>query len=136
MHQLIYNNNLYGLVLTAARHQTLKETTDIKDVKRYLNNVTIAKDGLRVVKIHEPKKHTQERIVMSRQVLDGVITALHIKLAHPTAHQLKIVAKRYFDALDIDSAIDRITTSCHQCISLKTLPKFTDEQTTSDPPDI
>ena len=111
-----------------------KKCTDVKDIKRYLQSVTIAKDGLLVVRDEKPMRHTQERIVIPRQVLNGVLTAMHIKLSHPSAHQLKCIANRYFYALDMESSIEQMTSSCHQCTSLKTLPKYTDEQTTCDPP--
>ena len=57
-----------------------KEITNIKDVKRYLNVTTIARDGLLVVKRSEPLLPTRECTVVPRQVLDGLLTALHIQL--------------------------------------------------------
>lgn len=44
-----------------------------------------------------------------RQVLDGLFTALHIQLNHPSSHQLKTVVKRYSYALDIDKAIVHVS---------------------------
>ena len=86
-----------------------KKLTNMRDVKRYLNVATIAKDGLLVVKRNEPLAPTRECIVVPRQVLEGLLTALHIQLGHPSSHQLKAVTKRYLYALDIDKAIDRVT---------------------------
>ncbi|VDI84008.1 Hypothetical predicted protein [Mytilus galloprovincialis] len=59
-----------------------KKLTNVKDIKRYLNNACIAKDGLLVVKRNEPMAPTRECIVVPRQVLDGLLTSLHIKLDH------------------------------------------------------
>ena len=55
-----------------------RKIANIKDVKRYLNVTTIAKDGLLVVKRNEPLLPTRECIVAPRQILDGLLTALHI----------------------------------------------------------
>lgn len=112
-----------------------KKCTNIKDVKRYLNSVTISRDGLLVVKHTEPLASSRERIVIPRQVLDGFLTALHIKLSHPSAHQLKMVTRRYVFALDMDSAIERVTRTCHQCTSLAVSPNVVIEQSTSSPPE-
>jgi hypothetical protein len=77
-----------------------KKVTNVKDVKRYLNIATIARDGLIVVKECEPLSASNERIVVPRQILDGLLTALHIKLDHPSCHQLKLAVRRHFYALD------------------------------------
>jgi hypothetical protein len=77
--------------------------------------------GLLIVKRSEPLLPTRECIVVPRQVLDGLLTALHIQLNHPSAHQLKMVTRRYLFALDMDKAIERITDGCHRCASLPCL---------------
>ena len=112
-----------------------KKLTNIKDVKRYLNVATIASDGLLVVKRSEPLAPTRERIVVPRQVLDGLMTALHPHLSHPSSHQLKLVTQRYLFALDMDKAIERATTSCHHCASLRVVPPSMVQQSTNPPPD-
>ncbi|KAK3723315.1 hypothetical protein QZH41_014390 [Actinostola sp. cb2023] len=76
-----------------------------------------------------------QRIVVPRQVLEGFLTALHIKLDHPSSHQLRSAANRYFFALDMDKAIDHVTKSCHPCAVLKKTPKSLIEQSTNPPPD-
>ena len=63
-----------------------------------------------------------ELIIVPRSVLDGLVTALHIKLNHPSKHQLQLVMRRHFFALDLNKAIDRVSDSCHTCASLKTFP--------------
>ena len=89
--------------------------TKIKDVKRYLNNITIANDGLLVVRNDDPMSPVRERIVIPRSAIDGLITSLHIKLDHPTYHQMKLLAHRYFFALDLDKVIKQVTKSCQSC---------------------
>ncbi|XP_068706826.1 uncharacterized protein [Montipora foliosa] len=112
-----------------------KKLTNIKDVKRYLNLVSISRDGLLVVKRNEPFAAPRECIVIPRSVVDGFLAALHVKLDHPSRHQMKLVSQRYFFALDLDKALDRCSQCCHLCSSLKKVPSSLIEQSTSDPPD-
>ena len=112
-----------------------KKLTNIKDVKRYLNLVSISRDGLLIVKRDEPFAAPRECIVIPRSVVDGFLAALHVKLDHPSRHQMKLVSQRYFFALDLDKALDRCSQCCHLCSSLKKVPSSLIEQSTSDPPD-
>ena len=112
-----------------------KKLTNIKDVKRYLHVASVAKDGLLIVRRDQPLSPTRECIIVPRQVLTGLLTALHIQLSHPTRHQLHTVTNRYFYALDMDKAIEQVTTSCHHCASLRTTPHTVIEQSTGDPPE-
>ncbi|KAJ8388923.1 hypothetical protein AAFF_G00126790 [Aldrovandia affinis] len=75
-------------------------------------------------------------IVVPRAVLDGLLNSLHIKLDHPTATQLKAVVQRYFYALDMDAAVQRVTNGCHRCAALKKAPVFMSDQSTCDPPEV
>ena len=72
------------------RTRPSKKLTSMRDVKRYLDVATIAKDGLLVVKHNEPLAPTRECIAVPRQVLEGLLTALHIQLSHPSRNQLKV----------------------------------------------
>ena len=75
-----------------------KKLTNIKDVKRYLNLVSVSRDGLLVVKRDEPFAVSRECIVISRSVVDGFLSALHVKLDHLCRHQMKLVSQHYFFA--------------------------------------
>lgn len=55
---------------------------------------------------------------------DGLLTSLHIKFDHPTASQLKMVVQHYFYALDMDAAVQRVSSGCHQCPALWKAPVF------------
>ena len=46
-----------------------------------------------------------------------------------------MVTQRYLSALDMDKAVDRVTTSCHHCASLHTVPTTVVKQSTNSPPD-
>ena len=96
-----------------------KILTNIKDVKRYLSVASIAKDGLLVVRRCDPFVPPSELIIVPRSVLDGLVTALHIKLDHPSKHQLNLILKRYCYAVDMSKAVEQTCDSCHICASLK-----------------
>jgi hypothetical protein len=66
-----------------------RKLTNIKDVKRYLQVANIDKDGLLVTQSTDPFSIKQTRIIVPRQVLPGLVLSLHLKLDHPTPHQLK-----------------------------------------------
>ena len=112
-----------------------KKLTNIKDVKHYLNLVSISRDGLLILKRDEPFAASRECVVIPRSVVDGFLAALHVKLDHPFRHQMKLVSQRYCFALDLDKALDRCSQCCHLCSSLKKVPSALVEQSTSDPPD-
>ena len=111
-----------------------KKATKIIDVKRYLTDVVIATEGLLVVKDHPPFQTPRERIVVPRSVLDSLLTSLHIRFSHPSKHQTKRLFSTCFFALDIDKAIDSVSSACHTCQSLKGIPSHLQPQWTTDPP--
>ena len=112
-----------------------KKLTNIKDVKRYLQVASVAGDGLLVVRRHEPLCPSREYIIVPRQALDGLLTALHLQLSHPSCHQLKMVVKRYLYALDLDKAVSRVSDGCHSCAAIRSSPTTRIDQCTSPPPD-
>ena len=112
-----------------------KKMTRIPDVKRYLKDVTIASDGMLIVRVDIPFQPTRERIVVPRQVLEGLITAIHIRFNHPSPHQTRQVFNRYFFALDADKAINTVGSACHFCSALKKVPTHLHPQTSNPPPD-
>ena len=113
-----------------------KKITNAKDVKRYLNVASIARDGLLVVRRNDPLSPARDCIIVPRMVLDGLVTALHIQLDHPSCYQLKQVMHRYLYALDLDKAIDTASRSCHQCASLRDTAHTTIPQSTGNPPEV
>ena len=64
-----------------------KRLTNVRDVKRYLNCTSIAKDGVLVVKRSQPFVPVIEAIAVPLSVVHGLLTALHIKHNHPSRHQ-------------------------------------------------
>ena len=112
-----------------------KKSTKIPDVKRYIRQTAVARDGLIVVKETSAFHQPRERIVVPRSVLDGILTALHLKFQHPSRHQLGLVFNRFFFALDTDRGLDTVTSACHHCAALLRIPPHLNEQSTSAPPD-
>ncbi|KAL0153092.1 hypothetical protein M9458_051586, partial [Cirrhinus mrigala] len=112
-----------------------KRVTNVKDVKRYMNTVTLANDGLLVVRRNTPLSNIAECIVVPRSVLHGLLMSLHIRLDHPSAHKSRLVVGRYFYALDLDSAIQLTSKGCHQCAALARSPVFAVEQSSCNPPE-
>ena len=113
-----------------------KRDVKIQDVKRYLQRVTIASDGLLVVVSDAPFRTATERIVVSRSVLHGLVTAVHLRFNHPSPFQMQQVMARYFYALDMEGAIKTTCSSCHHCNSLKYIPPPLVPQSRCSPPDI
>ena len=60
-----------------------KTSTNIKDVKRYLNVSSLSRDGLVVVKKDEPFCPSRECIVVPRPILDGLLTPRQTKPPFP-----------------------------------------------------
>lgn len=112
-----------------------KKLTNIGDIKRYLQVVKIANDGLLIVNHTEPLQGVRERIVIPKQLLSGLLTALHIKLEHPSQHQLKKITKRYFYGLSMDDEITNVSQACHLCQSLRKVDHVIDPQSTESLPD-
>lgn len=110
-----------------------KKMTNIKDVKRYLRVATIGQDGILVVKHRDPFTQTRNLIVVPRHVISGLLTALHLRLQHPSKTQLHRLFHRYFYALDSDHEIDLTSSSCAHCASLAQLPKEITDFSTSYP---
>jgi hypothetical protein len=62
-----------------------------------------------------------------------LVTALHIKLDNPSKHQLQLVMRRNFFALDMQASIGRVSDTCHTCTSLKKLRPQVVQHSTEQP---
>jgi hypothetical protein len=113
-----------------------KKITNINDVKIYLSVATIEKDGLLVVRrCTRPLSPSTDLILVPRSVVDGFVSALHIKLDHSSKHRLLLLMKRHFNALDMPTVVDRVCETCHTYASSRKLPEPLMKQTTENPPD-
>ena len=111
-----------------------RKSTEVRDVKQYLQKARIEKDGLLVVSSYTPSIGRSSRIVVPRVYLHGLLECLHLKLQHPAKSQLKQVFNRAFYALDLDTALEVVSKSCHACVSLSNMPnRFMKQSTTTIP---
>ena len=83
---------------------------------------------------HQPFQPPRERLVVPRSVLDGLLTALHIWFNHPSKYQTKRLFCRYFFALDVDKAINLVSSSCHTRESVKSIPNHFQPQSSEVAP--
>ena len=112
-----------------------KKETNIRSVKRYLNKVGLSSDGLLVVQHCDVLAPSREAIVIPEEVLPGLLTALHLRLNHPSLNELSRVVKRYFWAINVDRALELTSQSCHLCASLRKVPKSLIPESSSSPPE-
>ena len=108
--------------------------TKIPKVKRYLQSAVIARDGLLVVKNNIPFQDTTERIIVPASVIHGLLSAIHLKFAHPLTYQLTRLANRYFYAINLERVAEEVVEACDLCRSLKSLPQSMIKQSTTDHP--
>ena len=111
-----------------------KKMKKLRDVKTYLQRVVIAKDGLLVFRDSMPFQKEYERIVVPQNVIQGLLTACHLRFEHPTAHQLKCLMNRYFYAINLDKFAESLTDSCDLCNGLKFMPAGLCDQSSVSPP--
>jgi hypothetical protein len=111
-----------------------KKAVKVHHVRRYLHDVVISNDGMLVVKDNQPFQPQRERIVVPWSVIDGLVTAVHIRVNHPSPYQMKQLIRRYFYALNLDAAIHTTYDSCHHCMALKSVPTSLQTQSTEDHP--
>lgn len=103
------------------------------DLKLYLRKASLDNNGLLVVKRPVPFMPTQRLAIVPRQMLHGLVTALHIRLQHPTYTQLTKVFDRSFYGLDSVNVIREVSVNCVQCASLRQIPKEMGEFSTGPP---
>ena len=113
-----------------------KKGRNLRLVKQYLNSkVIISNEGTLVVRQIEPFLPQTERIVIPQTVIHGILTAIHILTSHPSASQLMKVFNRFFFALKLEPAASQVTKSCHQCSSLRDIPKALQKESTDPAPE-
>jgi len=111
-----------------------KKMTKIREVKRYLQVATVARDGLLVVRENVPFQGTCERIIIPASLVHGLLTALHIQFDHPTAYQMKRVCERYYFAINLEKFVNEVTDACDVCGALQSVPRHMISQSSSEPP--
>ena len=113
-----------------------KNEKGVRDIKRYIRHAQLSSqstESILIVPDVQPFQPSSQRIVVPRNMVHGLLTALHLKLGHPSKDQLKKVFNRGFFALSLDSAVENTVDSCHQCVSLAKVPSTFVKQSTSNP---
>ena len=117
-----------------------KKKKNLTDVRRYLNvGVTKAsgqQSELLVLRQSTPFRPIMDRVVIPRQISDGLLTALHLQLGHSSVNQLKQVFSRAFFCLDMDSKAKKVVDNCYECAALKKVPSMYNKQSTSVPANV
>ena len=88
--------------------------------------------------IRTPESETigGDAISVPTSIFPGVVNALHIRLDHPSKAQLTALIARYFYTPGWRGIINEVIDSCHQCASMKQLPKVLLQDTSSSPDNI
>ena len=84
----------------------------------------VVEEGLLVVRIFD--RHLMRevsRVVIPPDILDSILTAIHLRLLHPTAYQMQIIFDKYFFSIGVKQAIDNLLSNCFICVALKKFPK-------------
>jgi len=80
--------------------------------------------GLLVVRSFDTHRMKEvDKVVVPPNLLDSIMTVLHLKLNHPSQFQLKQVFERYFFSPGSDSVLKKLYQSCHLCLSIQKFPK-------------
>jgi hypothetical protein len=103
-------------------------------VKRYLSLCSMDNQGLIIVRRSDPFVHHRELIVVPDELLQGLLTAIHLQFNHATKHQMTKLFDRHFYAISSTRNIDDVVGACNQCTSLKQLRKELFEQSSSPSP--
>lgn len=111
-----------------------RKSREATDVKRYLQHSTLV-NGLIVVHKVLPMGIPVDLIIVPEFMIKGLLTALHLKLNHPTIGQLKKVFDRHFFGLNVQDYITEVTHHCHVCAALRTIPNEVPEFSTTRPMD-
>lgn len=116
-------------VYSHLRHGTrpAKKSREHKDFKRYLRSATLGRNGLIVFRRQTPFTSASYLPVVPQEVIKGLLTALHIKLQHPSISQLRKVFERSFFTLDLHDHIREMHENCDQCAKYK-VPKVKDSE--------
>ena len=93
--------------------------------------IRIEEDGL--ITMETKDGHFKGRAVyVPNSIYTGVIQAIHLRLDHPSKHQMTQLLQRYFYTPGGGSMISDLVDSCHRCMSLKKLPAILAADTTSE----
>ena len=106
----------------------------MKHVRKYLQIASISDNGLLIVRKEDPFLHQRQLIIVPKDILPGILNALHLYFTHCTEGQLSKLFSRYFYAIGSEPLIKQIVDSCAQCNSMRKLPTELFEQSSLPSP--
>ena len=109
--------------LSSGTRPSRKSSKDSRDIKRYMSVCTIDDSGLLVIRKSDPYSTQRSLIAVPKDILHGLVTALHLYFKHPTPHQLQLLFGRYFYGTGSDDVIKAVCSECQQCRSLVKVPR-------------
>ena len=120
------HSKLKELILTRQLPEQKKTKGDNTKIKLlhnlYVQGKLILKDNLFLVRA--PQGHFNDYVISVPPALyPGIAYAMHVRLDHPSKGQLSSLLQRYFYTPGWKAIADEISDTCHQCKSLRKLPK-------------
>ena len=106
----------------------------MRNVKRYLTVASIDDKGVLVVRKPDPLLHQRLLTIVPKDILPGILLALHLQFTHCCESQLRKVFNRYFYGIGSDNQIKLVVDNCHHCVSLRKVPKEMFQQSSSCSP--
>ena len=93
-------------------------------------DLKVEKDGLVMVRQHGGDKSGWV-ISVPNKLFAGLCQALHLRFSHPSKAQMSQLVTRHYYTPGFQAIINNTVEQCHQCVSLKVLPKVLKEFTTT-----
>ena len=94
-------------------------------------SLKIARNGLITSEHTDENGQIYNPIVVPQNLFPGLVSALHLKLVHPSKYQMTKLLSRYFLCPGSTRVIADVVDSCHVCLSLKPLPPTLFSETTT-----
>ena len=108
-----------------------KTTKDSRDIKALLRVASLNRNKtLLIVRKQDPFIGNRDLVVCPKEILPGLVLALHLTFNHASRNQLKKLFDRFFHAIGSSRCIDSVVDDCTLCNSLKKVPKELFTQTT------
>ena len=131
------HEKLQHLINTRQLPESRKRRGDFTKIKLLHNLYKQGKlfiDNDDLIMIKTPEGHFNQSVIsIPPPLFTGLMNALHLKLEHPSKQQLLSLVQRYFYSPGWRKCIEEVSSQCHQCASLKQLPKVLIQDSSSVP---
>ena len=95
--------------------QPQKNNFSMRDVKTYVTNCKVDRDGLLYKETTAPDLSVQKNPVIPKSHRNAMLVSLHLKFNHPTPAQLENLCKRTMFMLDCSKIVRNISKACVLC---------------------